>query len=77
MVEAIALDQNRILPCAAYVNGEYGLSEMFIGVPVKLGKGGIKEKVKIDLNAEELALLHASAKNIENQLTELKRILGW
>jgi malate dehydrogenase len=77
MVEAIALDQNRILPCASYVNGEYGLSEMFIGVPVKLGKGGVKEHVKIDLNADELALLHASAKNIEGQLTDLKRILGW
>jgi malate dehydrogenase len=77
MVEAIALDQNRILPCAAYVNGEYGLSEMFIGMPVKLGKGGIKEMVKIDLNDDEKALLNASAKNIEGQLVDLKRILGW
>lgn len=77
MVEAIALDQNRILPCASYLDGEYGLKDIFIGVPVKLGKGGIKELIKIDLNADEQALLNASAKNISDQMGDLKRILGW
>lgn len=76
MVEAIALDQNRIFPCAAWLNGEYGLNNMYIGVPVKLGKGGIKEVIEVDLDADEKALLDASAEHVRNGFKDLERILG-
>ena len=53
MAEAILRDRNRILPCAAWLQGEYGLSDVSVGVPVKLGAGGIKEIVEIELTGEE------------------------
>ena len=49
------------LPCAAWVEGQYGLDGLFVGVPVKLGKGGVKGVVELSLNADEMALLNASA----------------
>ena len=55
MVEAIVKDSNRVLPAAAWTTGQYGLSDMFIGVPVKLGAGGVKEIVELDLNETEQA----------------------
>ncbi|MBK8879115.1 MAG: malate dehydrogenase [Haliscomenobacter sp.] len=66
MVEAILKDENRIFPCCALVNGEYGLSDMFIGVPVKLGKNGIEEIIELKLNQDELQLLHDSAKAVKS-----------
>lgn len=53
MVEAIVKDSKRILPCAAWLTGQYGLSDMFIGVPVKLGKNGVEEVIELDLNETE------------------------
>lgn len=61
MVEAILLDKKDILPCAAYLDGEYGISGVYVGVPVKLGAGGIKQVVEFDLTDEESAALHGSA----------------
>jgi malate dehydrogenase len=61
MVEAILKDENRIFPCCAYLDGEYGLKNMFLGVPVKLGKDGIKEILELKLNKSETKLLHKSA----------------
>ncbi len=55
MVEAIVKDSKRVLPCAAWLTGQYGLSDMFIGVPVKLGAGGVEEVVELDLNETERA----------------------
>ena len=66
MVEAILKDENRIFPCCALVNGEYGLDEMFIGVPVKLGKNGIEEIIELKLTKDELQLLHDSAKAVKS-----------
>src|SRR5699024_2953654 len=66
MVEAIVLDQNRILPCAAHLNGEYGQEELFLGVPVKLGEGGIKEIIEVDLNEEEQQLMDTSADHVHS-----------
>ncbi|MBK8043167.1 MAG: malate dehydrogenase [Haliscomenobacter sp.] len=66
MVEAIVKDENRIFPCCALVNGEYGLDEMFIGVPVKLGKNGIEEIIELKLTKDELQLLHDSAKAVKS-----------
>lgn len=74
MVEAIALDQNRVFPCAAYLDGEFGLKDLYVGVPVRLGKGGVKEIIEIDLNEEEQALLNTSADHVKKGLEDLSRL---
>ena len=61
MVEAIALDKKRILPCSAWLTGQYGLNEVFCGVPVKLGAKGIEQIIEVTLTPEEKADLHKSA----------------
>ncbi len=61
MVEAIVRDQKRIFPVCAMLNGEYGMKDIFLGVPVILGKGGIERIIELDLNADEKALLEESA----------------
>jgi malate dehydrogenase len=65
MVEAIVLDQKRIFPSCIRLEGEYGLENMFVGVPVKLGKNGIEQVIEVDLNEEETELLHNSAKAVQ------------
>ncbi len=75
MVEAILLDQNRIFPCAAYCDGEFGIKDLFIGVPVKLGKGGIKEIIEIDLDDEEKKLLRASEQAVRSTLDDFKKLM--
>lgn len=76
MVEAIALDQNRIFPVCAYLDGEYGINDLFLGVPVKLGKGGIKEIIKVDLNSDEMALLKISAGHVKATMDDYHRIIN-
>ncbi len=61
MVDAILLDQKRQLPCAALLEGEYGIDGIYMGVPVILGAGGVEKVVELDLTAEEKALLNSSA----------------
>jgi malate dehydrogenase len=61
MVDAILLDQKRLLPCAAFLQGEYGIEDLFVGVPVKLGASGIEEIVELDLQEGELEDLKNSA----------------
>jgi malate dehydrogenase len=61
MVDAIVLDEKRVLPCTAYLEGEYGIDGLYIGVPVKLGAAGVEEIVELELTAEEQAALEASA----------------
>jgi malate dehydrogenase len=61
MVDSILLDQRRVLPCAAYCDGEYGIDGLFVGVPVKLGKEGVEEIVEIELSDKEREDLHNSA----------------
>jgi malate dehydrogenase len=61
MVDSILLDQKRILPCAAYLRGEYGIEGLFVGVPVKLGASGVEEVVELDLQEGELEDLRNSA----------------
>src|SRR5271167_2920906 len=61
MTEAILKDKKKILPCAAYLNGEYGIHGLFVGVPVKLGAKGIEQIIEIKLTAEEKAALDKSA----------------
>lgn len=66
MVEAIVKDENRIFPCCVKLNGEYGLEEVFLGVPVKLGKNGIEEVLELKLNADEMELLNTSAGHVRS-----------
>jgi malate dehydrogenase len=61
MIDSILLDQKRILPCAAYLQGEYGIDDLFVGVPVKLGTSGVEEIVELDLRENELQDLRSSA----------------
>lgn len=72
MVEAIFKDKRKILPCAAFLEGEYGVDGLFVGVPVKLGRNGIEEIVQIDLRPEEDAALKKSAAAVK----ELVEIIG-
>ena len=72
MAESILKDKKKILPCAAYLEGEYGLEGLFIGVPVKLGATGIEEIIEITLTDEEKAALQHSA----NAVSELKELLS-
>ena len=71
MVEAIALNHNIIAPICTKLNGEYGLHDVFIGVPVILGRCGIKEIVEVTLNRKELDMLHASANTVKEQMKTL------
>ena len=64
MTEAIVKDSNRVLPCSAWLTGEFGLNDLYMGVPVKLGKGGIKEIIEVELNDAERAGLEKSAKHV-------------
>jgi malate dehydrogenase len=72
MVEAILKDKKKILPCAAYLEGEYGISGLFVGVPAKLGARGIEQVIEIKLTTEEKAALDKSAASVR----ELVNVLG-
>jgi malate dehydrogenase len=74
MVEAIIKNNNRVLPAAAWTTGQFGLDGLFIGVPVRLGSGGIKEIVEIELNDDERALLNDSAEHVRTAVADLERI---
>jgi len=71
MVEAILKDKKKILPCAAYLEGEYGISGLFVGVPVKLGARGIEQIIEIKLSAEEKAALDKSSASVRELVTVL------
>jgi malate dehydrogenase len=72
MAEAILKDKKKILPCAVYLEGEYGYNDLFIGVPVKLGANGVEEVIQIELTADEKSALDKSAAAVE----ELKGVLA-
>src|SRR6516165_5660902 len=71
MVEAILKDKKKILPCAVYLEGEYGINGLFVGVPVKLGSKGAEEIIEIKLTAEENAALQKSAASVKELVTVL------
>ncbi len=74
MVDAIALDKRRILPCAALLNGEYGVNGLFIGVPVVLGRNGIERILEIDLTNEEQSRLQHSAEAVQGLVDDMARL---
>ena len=66
MAESYLKDQKRLLPCAAYLNGEYGLKDMYVGVPVIIGKNGVEKIVELQLNEEEQKDFDASVSSVKN-----------
>ena len=76
MVESILKDKKKVLPCAAYLDGEYGIKGLFVGVPVKLGSKGIEKIYEVQLNAEEKAMLDHSAKAVDELVAVLKQKAG-
>jgi malate dehydrogenase len=76
MVESILKDKKKVLPCAAYLEGEYGIQGLFVGVPVKLGSNGIEKVYQIQLNADEQAALQKSAGAVQELVGVLKQKMG-
>jgi malate dehydrogenase len=74
MAESILKDRKKILPCAAYLEGEYGINNLFIGVPVKLGTNGIEEIIQITLTDEEQAALQKSADAVRELVEAMKKL---
>ncbi|HVH40481.1 MAG TPA: malate dehydrogenase [Gemmatimonadaceae bacterium] len=72
MVEAIVKDQKRILPCSAWLTGEYGMKDLFLGVPVKLGRKGIEKIIEVTLTDEERAALAQSAQAVREPMSVVK-----
>lgn len=76
MVESILLNQSRLLPVAAYLQGEYGLQDIFIGVPCRLGSRGIERVLELSLTDAELAALHASAEAVRQNINRAMAMLA-
>jgi malate dehydrogenase len=76
MVEAIMKDQKRVLPCAVLCEGEYGLHNVIVGVPVKLGRGGAEQVVEYELTVEERAALETSARAVWELCATVDRLMG-
>lgn len=74
MVEAIVKDSGRVLPCAVWLNGEFGQKGIFVGAPTRLGRNGVEEIVQIDLTESELKLMAASSDDVRNNLAALARL---
>jgi malate dehydrogenase len=74
MAEAILKDKKKILPCAVLLEGEYGIHDLFIGVPVKLGENGVEEIIEITLTADEKDALGRSADAVRNLVEDIKRL---
>lgn len=71
MVESVIKNKNRVLPCACYLTGQYGLEDVYVGVPAMLGSRGVVEIVELDLTAEEKVALHKSAQDVKANIAKL------
>ncbi len=74
MVAAIANDTHEVLPVCAWATGEYGIEDVYVGVPAKLGRGGVETIVELDLNDEELSALRAAAEGIRAKCADLDQV---
>ena len=74
MAESYLKDKKRVLPCAAYLNGEYGVKDLYVGVPVVIGAGGVERIVEIDLNAAEKAMFDKSVASVQGLVDACKKI---
>ena len=73
MVEAVLLDKKRILPCCVYLEGEYGINGLCVGVPAKLGAGGMEQIIQISLTDDEKAALSKSAASVQELVDVMKK----
>ncbi|HEY8743924.1 MAG TPA: malate dehydrogenase, partial [Chloroflexota bacterium] len=71
MADSILLDKKRVLPCSAYLQGEYGIKDMYFGVPCKLGANGLEQIIEVKLTDSERAALDKSAAAVRSMVTEL------
>jgi malate dehydrogenase len=76
MVDAILKDKHKILPCTAYLQGEYGLTETFLGVPVVLGRKGVERILEVELHKDEMEALHRSAGAVKELIAMLPQVVG-
>jgi malate dehydrogenase len=74
MAEAIVKDKRRILPCAAWLKGEYGMSDLYLGVPCLLGANGLERIIEVELDPQEKAALEASAEAVRSTVAALRAI---
>jgi malate dehydrogenase len=74
MVEAVLRDKKRVIPCAAYLEGEYGLSDIYFGAPVVLGAGGVEKVIELRLNEAEMALVRKSADAVKSSIEALRAL---
>ncbi|MCS7050215.1 MAG: malate dehydrogenase [Thermomicrobium sp.] len=74
MVEAVLLDENRVLAASTYLTGQYGIEHLYVGVPIKLGAGGVKEVLEIELTDDERAALHRSAAAVRELVEAMKQL---
>lgn len=75
MIESIAKDKKKILPCAVYLTGQYGIKDLYVGVPVKLGKNGIEQVIELKLSEAERQELHQSAQAVQELVESLKALV--
>jgi malate dehydrogenase len=73
MVDSICLDEKRVLPCTAFLEGEYGIDGLYMGVPAKLGATGVEDIVSLRLTPEEKTMLRASAAAVRDVVSVLRR----
>jgi malate dehydrogenase len=76
MAESFLKDKKRVMPCAAYLNGEYGIKGLYVGVPVVLGAGGVERIVEIDLNETEKAAFAKSCASVQELIDASKKLVG-
>jgi malate dehydrogenase len=72
MVEAVLKNKHLVVPAAAYMNGQYGLKDLYFGAPVQLGRGGVERIIEYNLTDDELAALKASAQGVAENIAKLK-----
>src|SRR3712207_5093411 len=76
MAESYLKDKKRVLPCAAWLTGQYGVSDLYVGVPVVIGAGGVERIVEIQLDAEEKAAFEKSCNAVRELLDASKKLVG-
>ena len=76
MAEAYLKDQKRVLPCAAYLTGQYGIKDLYVGVPVVIGAGGVERIVEIELNAEEKLAFEKSCASVQELIDASRKLIG-
>jgi malate dehydrogenase len=76
MAEAYLKDKKRVLPCAAYLTGQYGIKDMYVGVPVVIGAGGVERIVEIELNATEKAAFEKSCASVQELIDASRKLIG-